>query len=144
MKSSQLRELEDQNIGREHIPKKKYESFIGTGLASADLVLESVYKENPLRAAIASTYLIEMKSALQEIHRVLRVGGRLVLVIGNNVVCGKEFMSSEYLSAACQELGMSIELKLIDSIKSRGLMTKRNKTASLITREWVLVLRKDI
>lgn len=143
VKSSQLRELEDQNIGREHIPKKIYESFIGTGIADADLVLESVYKENPLRAAIASTYLIEMKAALQEMHRVLRVGGRLILVIGNNIVCGKEFMSSEYLSAACQELGMSIELKLIDSIKSRGLMTKRNKTASLITREWVLVLRKD-
>ncbi|MBD9399093.1 hypothetical protein [Pseudomonas sp. PDM11] len=144
VKSSQLRQLEDKNIGREHIPKQKYNSFVSTGISSADLILESVYKENPLRAAIASTYLIEMKSALQEIHRVLKVGGRLVLVIGNNVVCGKEFMSSEYLATACQELGMSIELKLIDSIKSRGLMTKRNKTASLITREWVLVLRKDV
>jgi DNA modification methylase len=143
VKSSQLRELEDKNIGREHIPKQKYESFVRTGIASADLILESVYKENPLRAAIASTYLIEMKSALREIYRVLKTGGRMILVIGNNVVCGKEFMSSEYLSIACQELGMSVELKLIDSIKSRGLMTKRNKTASLITREWVLVLRKD-
>jgi hypothetical protein len=37
---------------------------------------------------------------------------------------------------------MTLELSLIDHIKSRGLMTKRNQTASVIAREAVLVFRK--
>ncbi|WP_024679390.1 hypothetical protein [Pseudomonas syringae] len=143
-KPSELRGLEDQNIGREHIPKQKYMHFTNTGIKNADEILERVYHINPLRASIASTYLIEMRQALVEAFRVLKPGGQLVLVIGNNIVCGHEFMSSDYLLEICESLGMELKLKLIDSIKSRGLMTKRNKTASLITREWVLVLRKSI
>lgn len=143
-KPNELRGLEDQNIGREHIPKQKYIDFTSTGIKDADKILERVYETNPLRASIASTYLIEMRQALTEAFRVLKPGGQLVLVIGNNVVCGHEFMSSDYLLEICERLGMELKLKLIDSIKSRGLMTKRNKTASLITREWVLVLRKNI
>lgn len=143
-KPCELRGLEDQNIGREHIPKQKYMSFSSTGIKEADKILKNVYEVNPLRASIASTYLIEMRQALTEVFRVLKPGGQLVLVIGNNIVCGHEFMSSDYLLEICESLGMELRLKLIDSIKSRGLMTKRNKTASLITREWVLVLRKII
>ncbi|MCY1441767.1 hypothetical protein D9M71_581010 [compost metagenome] len=58
------------------------------------------------------------------------------------MVCGREFMSSEYLRDICEGLGLTLELSLLDAIKSRGLMTKRNKTASVISREWVLLFRK--
>jgi len=37
---------------------------------------------------------------------------------------------------------MQLEFKLIDDIKSYGLMTKRNKTANKISSEWVIVLKK--
>lgn len=37
---------------------------------------------------------------------------------------------------------MKLQFKLIDDIKSYGLMTKRNKTASTISCEWVLVFKK--
>lgn len=142
VKPSELRSLEDQNIGREHIPKSKYLELSETGIVEADEVLKSVYLINPLRAAIAATYLVEMREALTEMCRVLKPGGRLVLVIGNNVVCGQEFMSSDYLTEICKGLGLTLELSLLDAIKSRGLMTKRNKTASVISREWVLLFRK--
>ena len=36
----------------------------------------------------------------------------------------------------------SSEFKLIDDIQSYGLMTKRNKTADIISREWILVFKK--
>ena len=65
------------------------------------------------------------------------------MVIGNNTVCGKPFNTQQYLTSYMQEKGMSLQFKLIDDIKSYGLMTKRNKTASKISREWVLVLRKE-
>ncbi|MCX2896392.1 hypothetical protein [Pseudomonas mandelii] len=142
IESTQLRALEDLNIGREHLPKSQYTNIISTGIPDADSVLSDIYVINPLRSAIAALYLLEMRQALTEAVRVLRKGGRLILVIGNNEVCGKEFKSSEYLQEICVAQGLEVELKLIDSIKSRGLMTKRNRSASLITREWVLVFRK--
>jgi len=140
--SNRLRSLEDMNIGREHLPKSKYSTSIPTGVPEADSALAEIFLVNPLRSAIAATYLIEMRQALTEAARVLSKGGRLVLVIGNNEVCGREFSSSDYLQYICEEIGLKVELKLIDAIKSRGLMTKRNRSASLITREWVLVFKK--
>lgn len=139
----QLKHLESLNIGREHFPKSEYERCPRVGLPSADKRIFSIYKVNPLRAKIVAAYLTEMRLALVEMHRVLASGGYLILVIGNNEVCGQPFKSSEYLERICLDLGFSTTLKLIDKIKSRGLMTKRNKTASLITREWVLVLKKE-
>jgi hypothetical protein len=66
----------------------------------------------------------------------------MVLVIGDNEVCGESFPTSRYLSLYLQAAGLALKLSLVDDIKSRGLMTKRNKTAGMITREWVMLLRK--
>jgi len=84
-----------------------------------------------------------MREALKEIMRVLKPGGYLVLVMGNNHICGMEFKTHSYLKDILSQLGMNNILQLIDDIRSRGLMKKRNKTASIITREWVSVYRKD-
>ncbi len=142
--TNQLKPLENESIGREHLSSYLVKQAPVTSVPGANLVLENVRRTNPTRAAIAATYINEMESALTEMSRVLRIGGRIVLIIGNNVVCGQEFMSSEYLSEILQRLGFRLELALIDDIKSRGLMTKRNKTANLISREWVLIFRKDV
>lgn len=140
--SDELKTLENATIGREHFPKESYEEIPSTPFDVADGIIKRIFKVNPLRAAIAASYLTEMSEALKEIVRVLRPGGHLVLVIGNNQVCGLPFKSSEYLRELCEMNGLRVVLKLIDEIKSRGLMTKRNRTASVITREWVLVLQK--
>ena len=66
----------------------------------------------------------------------------MVIVIGNNTVCQKSFSTQDYLTTYLQSKGMHLEFKLIDDIKSYGLMTKRNKTANKISSEWVLVLKK--
>ena len=83
-----------------------------------------------------------MKIALDESCRVLKVGGYMVIVIGNNTVCGQNFDTQDYLTTYLDSKGMRLQFKLIDDIKSYGLMTKRNKTADMITREWVLVFKK--
>jgi hypothetical protein len=139
---SELRALEEASIGREHFAKGICESVIKTEISAADRLIEKIHKINPLRATIVATYLLEMRAALSEMYRVLKPGGHLVLVIGNNEVCGFPFLSSVYLAQICTELGLQVKLRLIDEIKSRGLMTKRNKSASVITREWVLLFEK--
>ena len=137
-----LKGLENSSIGREHYPKALCAECPMTGIPNADRLIKRVYAINPLRSVIIATYLNEMNTAIAEMVRVLKPGGHLVLVIGNNEVCGIPFKSSEYLLTLCERHGLTAKLRLIDEIKSRGLMTKRNKTASVITREWVLLLEK--
>jgi SAM-dependent methyltransferase len=137
----ELKPLENATIGREHLPGIG-DAQPTTSVAKANLVISRIRRKNPLRAAICATYLNEMQEVVEELQRVVRPGGRVVLVIGNNEVCGEQFLSSEYLKEILERVGFQTRLQLIDEIKSRGLMTKRNRTASVITREWVLVFEK--
>lgn len=141
-KKNELKPLENASIGREHFMRQSYVVCPSTKISTANKLIKKVFLKNPLRSIIISTYLNEMDAALKEMARVLKPGGHLVLVIGNNIVCGMPFKSSEYLLEICKRHGLTLRLKLIDEIKSRGLMTKRNKTASVITREWVLLMQK--
>ncbi|WOR15294.1 DNA methyltransferase [Hyphomonas sp. FCG-A18] len=140
--SKELRELESKTIGREHFQIAEYQALSPTGIVDADNLLESVFRENPLRAHIAGKYLSEMKCALSEMYRVLKPGGSLVLVIGNNKVCGNDFRSSDYLSTMLEELGMKLDLHLIDDIPARALTTKRASTADVIEHEHILLFSK--
>lgn len=140
--SKDLRHLEDQTIGREHYLKASWTNVGSTGIAHADALIAEIAKENASRAKIVGNYLIEMRAALEEAVRVLRPGGCFVLVIGDNTVCGRRFASSEYLRMILEGMGMKTILSLVDPIPSRGLITRRNKTAGIITSESVIVLRK--
>lgn len=66
----------------------------------------------------------------------------MVLVAGGNHLCDKEFDTPAYLRYLCEEQDLSLELQLTDTIRSRGLMTRRNQTASPIATERVMVFRK--
>jgi hypothetical protein len=138
----ELKPLENLTIGREHLSKFDVDACPKTSISAANRVIERVRKKNPARAAICAIYLNEMEEVMRQLHIVLWPGGRLVLVIGNNEVCSEKFLSSEYLSTMLLTLGFHLEVKIVDEIKSRGLMTKRNRNASVITREWVLVFKK--
>lgn len=140
----ELKPLENKTIGREHLLKSVVDSGIETSVMEANEVISRIRKINPSRAAICAVYLNEMEASIIQMAKVLKAGGYAVIVIGNNHVCGEAFLSSEYVSSIFNSLGFRTKLKLIDEIKSRGLMTKRNKTASMITREWVLVFQKPL
>ena len=141
----EIRELNGKNIGREIYHKSEISQQIKTGIAAADKVLDSLYADGKReRAYIVGNYLNEMKLALDESYRVLKKDGYMIIIIGNNTVCNRPFDTQDYLTTYLQSKGMQIQFKLIDDIKSYGLMTKRNKTASTISCEWVLVFKKQI
>lgn len=141
--SDNLINLERSTIGREHFRKSEYRDLITTGIDKADVILKDIHSLNPLRSQIAAAYLVEMRQALHEIHHVLKPGGYLILVAGDNQVCGEPFETHEYLNSIAEEIGFFLELKLVDRIHSRGLMTRRNRTSGVIAREWILVLKKE-
>lgn len=140
--SGDLKGLENQSIGREHLPKSVWNTPFASSVPAANELIVRVRQKNPLRAAIIATYINEMESCISEMSRVLANNGHLVLIIGNNEVCGEAFSSSEYLATIAEKYNLTPLFKAVDEIKSRGLMTKRNKTAGLISREWVILFKK--
>lgn len=142
VKLGDIKDLKKLNIGREDYRKGEvYECY--TGIIAADQVLKDLYDEGKKeRAFLVANYLNEMKVALDESCRVLKTGGHMVIVVGNNTVCKRQFDTQDYLTDYLVGKGMQLQYKLIDDIKSYGLMTKRNKTANTISSEWVIVLKK--
>jgi DNA modification methylase len=140
--TAELRRYKGKTIGREEFAKFECARPLLTGIGDADRVLARIRKRSPVRATIAAAYLNEMRSVIIEMNRVLKPGGHLVLVAANNCICGRDFRTVDYLRAIALENGFSLTACFIDAIRSRGLMTKRNTTASVITREWVLLLTK--
>ena len=136
-----LADLDSQNIGRENYNKSSVK-IQPTGIGDADEVIEKIFNQYPLRGRIVCNYLLEMQKALDESYRVLKKGRYMIIIIGNNNVCGHQFNTKHYIAEYLESKGMQLELQLIDDIKSYGLMTKRNKTADIITREWILVFKK--
>lgn len=137
-----LRPIEQQSIGREHLAAEETLEPSGTGVAEADRLLDEIVERNPLRARIAQRYLMEMRDALSELSRAMRHDGSLILVVGPNLVAGLEFPTPFFLQRIAESLGFSTQLHLIDSIDSRGLMTKRNRTAGVIQQESVFLLKR--
>jgi tRNA G10 N-methylase Trm11 len=137
----ELLELDKKNIGRENYKISELEIKL-TGINKADSLIKQIFLIDKIRAKIIAQYLIDMKSAIDESIRVLKKGGYFVLIVGNNKVCNKEFNTQKYLTEVVEKKGLTLIFKLIDDIKSYGLMTKRNKTADIISREWVLVFKK--
>lgn len=134
--------LEDQSIGREHAPKFRRVMPQGELPNSYEDVLGKITEKNELRGFITRQYLLEMKDALVEMVSVTQKNGHIVIVTGNNQVCNETLRNDEFIVTVLTSLGLNLELSLIDHIKSRGLMTKRNRTASVISRESVLVFSK--
>ncbi len=142
---TELAKLEGHSIGREHLPSKRTQSAqiekkrLPSGFPE---IVEQIRERNPSRGAITETYFHELQDALFELERVTVPGGHIVLVIGNNTVSGINVENDKFAANSLAALGFSLELALTDRIHSRGLMTTRSKSASLISGETILIFRK--
>lgn len=140
--SDEIPRLARTSIGREHFRKAEFEEPVSSGLPEADAIIDSVREANPQRAHLAATYLNEMRSAIDVMVDSLRPEGRAVIVAGANQLCGKEFPTPKFLRELFHRRGMQTDLALVDAIRSRGLMTRRNRSASLIPNETVFVFSR--
>lgn len=141
----ELANLEGGLIGREHLPARLSAprgALSASALKFLEPTLLQIRDRNPHRAAITETYLLELTDALTEIGRVTAPGGHIVLVVGNNTVAGLPVANDEVIATVLGELGLTLELRLQDRIHSRGLLTARHASASLINGETILLFRK--
>lgn len=139
---SGLMDLKRLAIGREEFRKREHETLHLTDLPAADAHLKKLFRRSSIRAAVASAYLREMREAIDGIWSLLRPGGYFVLIASNNQIAGETFRANDYLLRLAEQRGFDIQLRAVDTIRSRGLMTKRNRTASVITREYVTLMQK--
>jgi DNA modification methylase len=139
-----LRTLEDKSIGREHHRKSSYQNLQLTSLVAADQLLMRVHRRNPLRAHIAVSYLQEMSTSFQELARVTRFMGTAIFVVGTSMICGEVFQTPDYLTDIAARHGFDLRLHLVDTIRSRSLLTKRASTAGRIDSESILLFRKVV
>ena len=140
--NNKLRDFEKENIGREHYSVAEYKEIIQLSIPEIDKVILKIWNKSKLRAHINANYLLEMKQSITEMYRVLKKDMYCIIVIGNNEVCGEVFETQKFIRLIAEEIGFKTELVLVDDIHSRGLMTKRNKTASIINSEWILIFKK--
>ncbi|PIF76650.1 putative RNA methylase family UPF0020 [Variovorax sp. 54] len=137
----ELSELEAKSIGREHVAQKR-NALLCSLPANYESFLSQVKKVNPRREKISRQYLSDLSVAMSEMIRVAKSGGHIILIVGNNEVCGIPLTTDQFITDNMRSAGVDIDMHLIDKIKSRGLMTKRNTTASVISRESILVFKK--
>ena len=139
---SDLRSLERTTVGREHINADEYIPFDGFP-RNLRRVLENIALRNPLRAQIAAHYVADLRQFFEQLPTWLAPKGHCVLVIGPNTVCGLPFNTPIVALSLAHSYGFSLSLELVDTIVSRGLMTRRNSNAAPINREHVFVLRRS-
>ena len=142
-KPSDLKILESRSIGREQLKSEKIDFDSSNLPEQYKSLLKKINNINPKRALITFKYLQEMDEVIKELSRVMMKNGKAVFVIGNNEVCGETLRNDMYIIYCFEKYNVKLELFLVDDIKSRGLMTKRNRAASVISRESVLLFSKE-
>ena len=138
--SGSLRDLKRAHVGTEVVSAKDYKILHLTGIDSADAVIRSIYDTDPRRAYIAYKFVQDMVLNLQEVNRVLKRGGRYVIVIGSNMVRGHIFESWRYLRDVAPSLGYKIDTWFVSEIINHFIKVPRQER---IEDDYLLVLEKE-
>ena len=140
---NEIRKIDRQTLGTEAISRRpKDVSDLLTGHRYCDQAICSIYLTNPVRARMASDYAKYLSTFASECRRVLRPGGHLLVTLGRSTIAGVQFKADHIFRDACQEIGLESIATLVDEIQSRGLITRRNRTAGRIDREHIVWLQR--
>ncbi|MBI2757997.1 MAG: hypothetical protein HYX49_04895 [Chloroflexi bacterium] len=142
--SKALVDYDKSLVGTERILYDEYNEVQTVNNQTADSFIEKIYETDPHKAAVVSKYFKDMRASLKEIKRVLQPGGYCALVIGNNIVFKQSIPNNQILAEIAQDEGLTLNLMLVDEIRSRGLITKRHESAGIIADEWVLLFQKPM
>ena len=106
-------------------------------------IITAIRARNQHRARMLASYLFGLSAFGSEVYRVLRPFGSAFVSFGTSRFAGIEVDLADFFSEICRPLGLRLVAKLTDRIPSRGLITRRHPSASVISTEHVLWLRKE-
>jgi len=131
--------LKKRNVGTESVSASHYKTCHEIGVPEADKVIANIFEIDPRRAFIAYKYLEDMWKNLIEVHKVLREGGRYVIVVGNNRIRGHLFENWKYLMPIAEEVGFEVETYFGSEIIKHYVKMPRKER---IHTDWIIVLKK--
>lgn len=138
--SDSLTPLKKKHVGTESVTAKEYRTLHTIGRQEADSVIAKIYEKDPRRAYIVFKYLYDMKKNLREVYRVLKNGGRYVIVVGNNRIRGEVFENWLYIMKMAEEVGFKLETYFASEIIKHFIKVPREDR---INTDWILVLKKN-
>ena len=134
-----LTPLKKKHVGTESVSVEEYKLLHEIGIAEADKVISKIYKKDPRRAYITYKYLKDMKANLKEVYKVLKDGGRYIIVVGNNRIRGEILESWRYILTAAEEECFKVDNFFSSEIIRHFIKVPREER---IDTDWVLVLSK--
>jgi len=137
--SGSLSKLKETHIGTEVVRINEYKQLHRIGEEYADKKIEAIYKLDARRAYIAYKYLYDMTLNMKEVYRVLKPGGRYIIVVGNNRIKGELFESWKYLMSLSKNIGYQVENYFGSEIIKHFIKVPREER---INTDWIIVLKK--
>ena len=139
----EIRLIDKQTLGTEAITARNFpldQLLIGDPLA--DRTIRQVFAGNPVRAHMASEYSKYLSLFARECARVLKPGGQLLVTLGRSTLAGVVFEADQIFRRASEKAGLELIATLVDPIPSRGLLTRRHRSAGRIDHEFIVWLRR--
>jgi tRNA G10 N-methylase Trm11 len=134
---SELRTVRSDSIGAERAPDEEGEQFIKE-ITSA---MGKIKQMAPRHRAMIDRYAQDVWSMMSEIARVLKPGGRAVLVVGNSCLKGTFVRNSEAIVYAGKKAGLRVKKKVERNLPERsrylplsaGALSMRMRTETVLT-----------
>ncbi len=136
-RSSDLRTVRSDSIGAERAPDKAGEQLIKE-ITSA---MGKIEQMAPRHRAMIDRYAQDVWNVMNEIARVLKPGGRAVLVVGNSCLKGTFVRNSEAIVFAAKRAGLRVKKKIERDLPERnrylplseGALSMRMRTETVLT-----------
>ena len=138
--SKSLSELDKETIGSERV--KVEEEIKPTNIKAIDNLCAKIEGISKERAIMVNRYFNDMVLVMQNSYKILKKDRVMILIVGNNKVCGYEVNTHDMLAEIGESVGFRREMVIKDRIRSRGMITRRHKNGGLIEDEYIVVLRK--
>ncbi len=135
--------LDRQVVATERFHKPEFEEWHATGIPQADMMTWLLFERGHKRMSrVAARYFEDMASFLNEMARVVRQGGHLVIKISDSFIRGLRVPTHAILLQLAVGRGFSALAAFPDEIKNRSLLTKRNSYSKMLEHDCILVLQR--
>jgi len=98
-------------------------------------------KKNRRKTLIVHNYFENVRTVFRDLSNVLKAGGKLCLITGNNTICGVNIPTYKILTETAEECGFKLVDRYKDEITKRSLFLGRNHTGGVIKEEWINVFQ---
>jgi hypothetical protein len=132
----QIREFDRHSIGTEYSVFRT-EQVLPLLPTSVSSLVERTAARSEERARSVQNYFEGMFRFFSAVHDSLANDGILVLITGDNSVCGESVATHTLLADCAESVGLRQVLTVANNIKNYSMMTCRNRTSGVIRTEYV-------